>query len=190
MVSPLLHRVRLRLVGEFYAKGKMSITVEAIDSSSDDELFALLGKELENRISADRDSPEFISQIRSLPVGLRAMAATYELDVSLALDDLGWHFGNWHSHELAEETTQGLEALGAKELADLFSQAFEIAKNYWTELGAENWMQWYHGSPFKKEVDPLTKKAWTIRNAKKDGIFKYWVDYARRHPEHVGAEDA
>lgn len=168
----------------------MSITLEAIDSSSDDELFALLDKELENRISAKRGSPEFISQIRGLPVGLRAMAATYELDVSLALDNLGWHFGNWHNEELAEETARGLELLGAQELADLFRQAFEFAKKYWTELGAENWMEWYHGSPFETAVEPLTKRAWSILKDKKDGIFKYWVDYARRNPEQVGAEDA
>src|SRR5262252_3789767 len=116
----------------------MGITIEAIDSSSDDELFALLGKELEGRISAARGSAEFVAQIRELPVGLRAMAATYELDVSLALDDLGWHFGNWHNEELARETARGLETLGARELADLFRQAFEIAKKYWTELGGAN----------------------------------------------------
>src|SRR5215831_11152567 len=98
----------------------MSLTIEAIDSSSDDELFALLGKELEKRISAKRGTPEFVSEIQRLPSGLRAMAATYELDVSLALDDLGWHFGNWHNEELAKETAQGLELLGAKDLADLF----------------------------------------------------------------------
>jgi len=169
---------------------RMSITLEAIDSSSDDELFMLLGKELERRISAKRVSPEFITQIRDLPVGLRAMAATYELDVSLALDDLGWHFGNWHSADLAQETAQGLEVLGASELAGLFGQAFQIAKKYWTELGAKNWMKWYHGSAFEKAVDPLSQRAWAILKDKKKGIFKYWVDYARRHPEQVGAEDS
>src|SRR6267142_4362003 len=97
-----------------------SISVEAIDSSSDDELFSLLGKELEKRVSAERGSPEFVAEIRNLPVGLRAMAATYELDFSLALDDLGWHFGNWHNVDLAEETSQGLEELGASELASVF----------------------------------------------------------------------
>ena len=168
----------------------MSITLEAIDSSSDDELFALLRKELESRVSAARGSPEFITQIRDLPLGLRAMAATYELDVSLALDDLGWHFGNWHSLELSEETARGLEVLGAKELADLFRQAFEIARSYWTKLGEENWMKWYHGSSFEKAVEPLTQKAWSILKDKKDGIFKYWVDYARRYPEQFGAEGA
>jgi hypothetical protein len=32
------------------------------------------------------------------------MAATYELDVSLTLDDLGWHFGNWPDPALSEKT--------------------------------------------------------------------------------------
>src|SRR5215470_7840941 len=103
----------------------MSITFGAIDSSSDDELFKLLGQELQNRISAQRGSPEFVSEIQTLPNGLRAMAATYELDVSLALDDLGWHFGNWHNQDLAEETARGLEELGARELAQVFRRAFE-----------------------------------------------------------------
>src|ERR1041385_7708152 len=161
----------------------MSITLEAIDSSSDDELFKLLGKEIQNRISAKRGSREFVSEIRALPDGLRAMAATYELDVSLALDDLGWHFGNWHNEDLAEETARGLELLGAKELSEIFTQAFQIAKNYWSELGAENWMKSYHGSRFEKAVEPLNKQAWSILKDKKNGIFKYWVDYARRHPE-------
>ena len=66
-----------------------ALTKEAISSSSDKELFALLGQELEARISSKRGSPEFLAEIRKLPVGLRAMAATYELDVSLSLDDLG-----------------------------------------------------------------------------------------------------
>jgi hypothetical protein len=167
-----------------------SLTLEAIDSCSNDELFSLLGKELERRISAARGSQEFVAEIRNLPIGLRAMAATYELDVSLALDDLGWHFGNWHNLDLAEETAQGLEELGAGELAKAFKEAFQLAKEYWTELGSENWMRWYHGSPLEKAMEPLDKRACSILAAKKNGIFEYWVDYARRHPERVGAEDA
>ncbi|HMJ64988.1 MAG TPA: hypothetical protein VK615_06530 [Candidatus Binatia bacterium] len=165
------------------------LTVEAIDASSDEELFSLLGKELERRISAQRGSSEFLAEIRALPIGLRAMAGTYELDVSLALDDLGWHFGNWHSTDLAEETARGLEEVGAADLAKIFRDAFQIAQQYWIELGAEDWMNWYHGSPLETAVEPLTKKAWSIRD-KNQGIFKYWVDYARRHPERVGAPEA
>ncbi len=164
------------------------ITFESIASGSDDDLFSLLGRELENRITSARGSPEFVAEIRELPAGLRAMAATYELDVSLALDDLGWHFGNWHSVELAEETAAGLEELGAQELAELFRSAFDLAQDYWMELGEENWGKWYHGSELEKAVKPLNHRAWAILKQRKNGIFSYWVDYARKHPERVGAE--
>lgn len=117
------------------------------------------------------------------------MAATYELDVSLTLDDLGWHFGNWHSTELSEETARGLEELGATELATVFRAGYRIAQTYWAELGAEDWMDWYHKSPLEKEVRPLTEKALAILSGKERGIFQYWIEYARRHPERVGALD-
>jgi hypothetical protein len=163
------------------------LTLESIDSSSDDELFSLLGKELQERISADRGSPEFLTQIRTLPAGLRSMAATYELDVSFALDDLGWHFGNWHDEELSEETAKGLEELGAGDLARIFRDAFQLALKYWKELGSADWMDWYHGSTFEQAVGPLDDRARAILKAKQHGLFKYWVDYTRRHPERVGA---
>src|SRR5436190_3563564 len=114
------------------------------------------------------------------------MAATHELDVSLALDDLGWHFGNWHSTDLADETARGLEELEAMDLARIFGEAFRIAQGYWEELGAEDWATWYHGSRLETAVEPLTKQARLILSEKKIGIFKYWVDYARRYPELVG----
>jgi hypothetical protein len=166
------------------------ITVDSIASGSDDEVFSALGHELEDRITSERGSPEFVAEIKGLPAGLRAMAATYELDVSLALDDLGWHFGNWHSVELAEETAAGLEELGAQELAELFRAAFDLAQDYWIELGAENWMEWYNSSALEKAVGPLNAKAWAIVGQKKNGIFSYWVEYARKYPERVGAEIA
>jgi hypothetical protein len=81
-----------------------TLALESISSSSDDKIFKLLSKELEGRIPAARNSPEFLPQIRTLPLGLRAMAATYELDGSLTMEDLSRHFGNWHDKELAEET--------------------------------------------------------------------------------------
>jgi hypothetical protein len=159
-------------------------TIDAVASSNDDELFKLIGKELGKRISADRNSPEFLSEIKDLPVGLRAMAATYELDVSLALDDFGWHFGNWHSHELADETAKGLHELGATEMADLFRQAYELVKKHWLELGSKEWMEWYQSSILAKAMSPLNDRAWDLQTKK--GILKYWIDYARRHPDRIG----
>jgi hypothetical protein len=165
------------------------VTIDQIHASSDEELFALLGKELARRITADRTSPEFLAQIRSLPVGLRAMAATYDLDVSLTLDDVGWHFGNWHSRELAEETAAGLNELGAVDLAKVFRESYRTAQDYWNELGSEDWMDWYHGSEFEKAVSPLSKKARALLKGKKSGILDFWVAYARRFPERVGATE-
>ena len=161
------------------------LTPEAISASSDDELFQLLAKELEKQISVNRESAEFVAEIQKLPIGLRAMAATYELDVSLALDDLGWHFGNWHNTILAEETIRGLDELGATELVKIFKEAFQIALRYWDELGAKDWSKWYHDSPLEKEIKPLNKQAWKILEGKKNGIFEYWVNYAREHQERI-----
>lgn len=163
-----------------------TLTLELIASSSDDELFKLLADELERRIPVARSSPEFLPRIRRLPVGLRAMAATYELDVSLTMDDLGWHFGNWRDKEMADETALGLEVLGASELAGLFREAFRQALDYWDELGRKNWPQWYHGSPLEAAVEDLNAQAWEFLDKHENGIFHYWVEYARKHPEGVG----
>jgi hypothetical protein len=153
---------------------------------SDDDLFAVIGSELERLLpNGRRADDEFVAELRNLPPGLRAMAATYELDVSLTLDDLGWHFGNWHHMSLAEETAAGLEELGATELADLFRKAFLLARDFWGELGSEHWSKWYHGSALEKAVTPLNVKAWAILDTKQMGLFSYWLEYARQFPERL-----
>jgi hypothetical protein len=164
-----------------------SLTPEIIARTrSDEDLFALIATELERLLPNDRRADDsFVAELRNLPSGLRAMAATYELDVSLTLDDLGWHFGNWHHMGLAEETAAGLEELGAAELAELFRQAFLLARDFWDELGSENWTKWYHDSALEKAVDPLNLKAWAIFESKHLGLFSYWLEYARRFPERL-----
>jgi hypothetical protein len=37
---------------------------------------------------------------------------------------------------------------------------------------------------------PLNEQARAILKDKKSGIFDYWVDYARKYPERVGAASA
>ena len=88
--------------------------------------------------------------------------------------------------ELAEETALGLEELGAIELAEIFREALSHARKYWRELGADEWMQWYHGSGLEADVDQLNRRAWQILDGRWNGIFSYWVEYARRHPERLG----
>jgi hypothetical protein len=155
-------------------------------TASDDALFALLGSELERWLpNARRADDEFVSELRRLPQGLRAMAATYELDVSLTLDDLGWHFGNWHHLGLARETEAGLRELGATELADIFGKALDHARRHWKELGVKDWSKWYHGSALEEALAPLNKQAWAIHQEKPMGLFTYWIDYARQFPERL-----
>lgn len=107
----------------------------------------------------------------------------YELDVSLSLDDLGWHFGNWHNHDLAKETALGLEELGACEMARIFREAYALALPYWSELSAEQWTDWYIDSPLYQALAPLNKQAWAIQNQSSGGLLELWVPYARRYPE-------
>jgi hypothetical protein len=57
----------------------------------------------------------FAANIVHLPPGLRAMAATHWLDVSLTLDSITWHFGNFSEPQLIAETEAGLRELGLEE---------------------------------------------------------------------------
>jgi len=45
------------------------------------------------------------------------MAATHWLDISLTLDSITWHFGNFGEPHLVVETEAGLQELGLQELA-------------------------------------------------------------------------
>ena len=66
---------------------------------------SLNGKDLRNDSS-------YASAIHQRPVGLRSMAATHRLDVSLTLDDIGWHFLNFGKPNFVRETKSGLRELG------------------------------------------------------------------------------
>jgi hypothetical protein len=163
------------------------VTIERLrGAANDDELFLLLGTELERRLPDGRRADDrFVSQLRALPRGLRAMAATYELDVSLALDDLGWHFGNWHHLGLSEETLDGLQELDAASMAEIFGEALGIAREYWDRLGSEDWSHWYNGSPLEQRLRPLNDKAWKIWHETDRGLFAHWIAYARQFPERL-----
>ncbi|MEI9813519.1 MAG: hypothetical protein WDO18_13125 [Acidobacteriota bacterium] len=54
------------------------------------------------------------------------MAATHWLDISLTLDSITWHFGNFGDPPLVAETEAGLHELGLHELASCFAGAKEL----------------------------------------------------------------
>ena len=54
------------------------------------------------------------------------MAATHWLDVSLTLDSITWHFGNFGEPHLVAQTEAGLYELGLDDLALCFCEAKEL----------------------------------------------------------------
>lgn len=170
------------------------LTVERILNAYDDEaLSTLLSEELTRLIGSGpgEDMDEFVRKLRLLPKGLHAMASTYELDVSMALDDLGWHFANWHHLELANETHAGLMEFEAIEEAGVFRQAFEIVRGEWEYVGSEEFWKKYDGSELSKQLMPLNDRMWSLLGygGRKKGVgialVNRWIPYARKFPERL-----
>ena len=151
-----------------------------------DEIQATLG----TRVQGDPYSSDgsFASGLASLPPGLRAMAATHWLDVSLALDSLTWHFGNFGEPALVAQTEEGLRELGLTELADVFSEAktlmLPLIDQIGPELSPDEALARADLSERGKAVD---HRAWDLgkTGADQSAIYDAWLRYARNHPERV-----
>jgi len=135
---------------------------------------------------------DFVQHLLRLPPGLRAMAATFQLDVSMALDDLGWHFANWHHKPYCEETLRGLQLLNAREAAEIFSVSYELVLPHWEEIGNlieddfHQFIDWYSDSELENSLEPLNQRMWEIRDESKEyGLMQYWLTYARKYPENI-----
>ena len=170
----------------------MALTIKQISNAgSDDELLNLLTGELRQRFPPElRDDPiVFLSRLYAAPDGIRAMAVTYELDVSMALDDLAWHFINYHtSIELAEETIAGLNELETPEAAEIFRKALDIIKPHWQELERVSQSKaahdWLNSKGIQDLMNPLNDRMWMLlKQYDKSSLMSLWVTYARKHPE-------
>ena len=163
------------------------------DTPSDDEILAFLDQELTARIPVSRaDIPAFLAALKTLPPGLRSMAAVYELDVSMALDDLVWHFRNWYDRELAEETSRGLHILGATVPARLFDAAYGLVSAKWDDFGRaaegshEQFNDWCDRVGLTNAADSLNAEFWADNDSHRPhGLFHYWVQYARAHMDEM-----
>jgi hypothetical protein len=108
----------------------------------------------------------------------------------MALDDLGWHFANWHHRPYCDETLHGLKELEAHEAAEIFSDAYVLAQPYWDAIGellAESFQRfadWYRDSELEKALDPLNRRMWDLCQPDY-GLMAYWLSYARKYPEKV-----
>jgi hypothetical protein len=161
---------------------------QIVKSTGHDDLLELLFAELRFRIPPGQpfQMGRFLQKIRTMPVGLRAMAATFELDVSITLDGLGWHFGNWTHHGYCDETLRGLRELEAPEYAEMFAKAYELAQSDWNELSnlpPGEFKKWYYKSDLRKQLSCYRDAGGIVR--KDGGIFGHWTRYARKYPHKV-----
>jgi hypothetical protein len=171
----------------------MPLTIAQITAAATHEaLFQIIGLELTERLTTAEpdDLDDFLARTRRLPIGLRAMAATYQLDVSLTLDDFGWHFANWHHHAYCDETHWALRELEAFEQADLFAQAYAAALPFWRKIGDlvaedfDDFVTWYAASGFEAAILPMTERMRELQKID-DGLFGCWSRYARKYPERM-----
>jgi hypothetical protein len=131
----------------------------------------------------------FAAKISHLPPGLRAMASTHWLDISLTLDSITWHFGNFGEEHLVAETESGLRELGLHELALCFVEAKELMLPLLAQRKEAD------GDPYeilkrvglKTRDDEVDRRAWALGNLGPDKslIYDAWIRYARQHPERV-----
>jgi hypothetical protein len=135
----------------------------------------------------------FALNLASLPPWLRAMAATHWLDISLTLDSITWHFGNFGETHLVSETEAGLRELGLQELAVCFSEAKELMVPLLigrTEADGDfNDIVERHG--VEKAVEDIDGRAWALADIGpgRSVIYEAWIRYPRQHPESVFGVD-
>ena len=158
---------------------KMIFISRVILHRDKDQVFTAIGKELDRVLPNGRRCCDgFVRELLSLPIGLRSMASTYELDVSITLDDLGWHFGNWPNKELAKMTIDGLVELGLQRHAELFNMAYVEVQKDWDKYSVDL-RSWYHGSDLEYRLTSINKMMWAL-NKGDNGILASWVPYAKR----------
>jgi len=161
--------------------------LEKDDAALQHELEELLtARALGNPYSADGS---FAANIAPLPPGLRAMAATHWLDVSLTLDSITWHFGNFGEAQLVAETEAGLRELGLHELAACFVDAKELMLPLLaqrTEADGDPY-ELLERAGLKPRADEIDSRAWALDDlgAGKSVIYEAWIRYTRQHPERV-----
>jgi hypothetical protein len=131
----------------------------------------------------------FAATLESLPSGLRAMAATHWLDISLTLDSITWHFGNFGEPHLVAQTEAGLYELGLNDLALCFREAKELMLPLLAQRTEAD------GDPdeilarkgLSAVAGELNRRSWDMDDLGpgKSLIYDAWIRYTRQNPERV-----
>jgi hypothetical protein len=131
----------------------------------------------------------FAAKVARLPPGLRAMAATHWLDISLTLDSITWHFGNFGEPTLVAQTEAGLRELNLHELAECFVEARDLMTPLLVQPKESD------GDPYelleraglRERANEIDRRAWALDDLGpgESVIYKAWVRYTRQHPDRV-----
>jgi hypothetical protein len=119
------------------------------------------------------------------------MAATHHLDVSLTVDDIGWHFLNFGELGLVRETEPGLRELQLGDIADWFVEAFNIVNPLRPEIkSGGDYYECLTRHGLMGRIDELTQKAEDKGSTcgtevMGSPIYAAWVRYARQYPQNV-----
>lgn len=162
------------------------------DNPHDNELLDKLLGILTDKVKANPYSaePDLANEIQSLPVGLRAMAATHWLDLSLTIDSMTWHFGNFGEPGLVAATYNGLIELGLTELAACFAEARDfiqpILRNRKPEDGDLYEIVEKLGlGALRSEIDARGEALAGVGPGETSTIYTAWIQYAREHPDRI-----
>jgi len=170
----------------------MSLTVEQIREAEDnEEVIELLTDELQRLIpdAVQEDRDRFHKTLATLPRGLRAMAGMHFFDVSMSLDDLGWHFANQNEDRDLQETLNGLRELEITEVADLFEKAVAVMEPYLDtlrrgEVSGEEFYDWLRLIGAEEKIEPMNEIIWAYREKCGElGLLETWATYAKKYPE-------
>ncbi len=161
--------------------------LEKDDAGLMKELFQLLtARAPGNQYATDG---RFAATIAALPPGLRAMAATHFLDISLTIDSMTWHFGNFGEPGLVAETETGLRELGLRELTLCFAEAKELMLPllaHRTEADGDS-DEILERAGLERRAEELNRRALTVYRAGsgQSAIYEAWIRHARQNPERV-----
>jgi hypothetical protein len=152
-----------------------------------EEILSLLGRSVNSAADPYSDDGSYAAAIASLPTGLRAMAATHHLDMSLTMDDIGWHFLNFGEPGLVRETEAGLRELGLSDIAGYFVEALAIVGPLKPEISEpDDYYECLESRGLMAKINELTDMA-SAKQPTLAGspIYAAWIKYARAHPGSV-----
>ena len=173
--------------------------VQQADNASqqdDDAILQEIFSTLSARVRADPYAWDgvYAMQIRGLPPGLRAMAATHDLVVGLSKGDFVWYFRHCGEPNHVQETERGLRELGLVELAELFREALAIIRPYLPEIRRHgDSIECLLSEGYWDRVKILTREAARLNaacgeQASGSAVYAAWIPYARAHPTGLFAE--